>query len=233
MKYIKSTNNYISKNDIIKNLSCLHNSSYIIVTKEIFKTNLLIETKYKIDTRIEEISHIIESYKCINSVNNLLLNNYETTMNNINKIIIDYIENNKEYKLYPIHGDCHNNNIIMNENKIIFIDPRGYFGDTKLYGLKEYDIAKIYFSLSGYDIFDNMIINNVNIENNNINIDFLNIDNDLFNEPIIIRALFISIWLGNSHIFVKEKYKMITSYFIALYYGTMYLSNINTSKSLK
>ena len=38
--------------------------------------------------------------------------------------------------------------------KIFFIDPRGYFGKSELMGLPEYDIAKVYYSLSGYDLFN-------------------------------------------------------------------------------
>ena len=39
---------------------------------------------------------------------------------------------------------------MIRDNEIIFIDPRGYFGNTKLYGLKQYDFAKLLFGLSGY-----------------------------------------------------------------------------------
>ena len=39
--------------------------------------------------------------------------------------------------------------------KAILIDPRGYFGKTKLYGDVDYDWAKLYYSLKGeYDQFN-------------------------------------------------------------------------------
>lgn len=37
----------------------------------------------------------------------------------------------------------------------MLIDPRGYFGKTKFYGDKDYDWAKVYYSLAGnYDQFN-------------------------------------------------------------------------------
>lgn len=56
-----------------------------------------------------------------------------------------------------IHGDCTFSNIMFDtfNTKTILIDPRGYFGNTKLYGDKDYDWAKIYYSLVGnYDQFN-------------------------------------------------------------------------------
>lgn len=65
-------------------------------------------------------------------------------------------------KYYPkrfnfIHGDCTFSNIILKTDgvKPILIDPRGYFGSTKFYGDKDYDWAKLYYSIVGdYDQFN-------------------------------------------------------------------------------
>ena len=43
-----------------------------------------------------------------------------------------------------------------NTNDVKFIDPRGYFGNTKLYGWKEYEYSKLLYCLSGYDDFNNL-----------------------------------------------------------------------------
>ena len=55
-----------------------------------------------------------------------------------------------------IHGDCTFSNIMLrNGVEPIFIDPRGYFGHTKLYGDPNYDWAKLYYSVVGnYDRFN-------------------------------------------------------------------------------
>lgn len=56
-----------------------------------------------------------------------------------------------------IHGDCtFSNTLITDKLDIVFIDPRGYFGKTLLYGDEYYDWAKMYYSLVGnYDQFNN------------------------------------------------------------------------------
>jgi len=52
-----------------------------------------------------------------------------------------------------IHGDCSfSNTLVDNDGQIWFIDPRGSFGATKIYGDRRYDWAKLYYSVSGnYD----------------------------------------------------------------------------------
>lgn len=60
-------------------------------------------------------------------------------------------------KFTIIHGDCTFSNAIVDKDlNVIFIDPRGYFGETLLYGDEYYDWAKLYYSINGnYDQFNN------------------------------------------------------------------------------
>ena len=67
----------------------------------------------------------------------------------------------KVFEFYPdkfclIHGDSTFSNILLsNENEPVLIDPRGYFGKTKLFGDVAYDWAKLFYSLVGnYDQFN-------------------------------------------------------------------------------
>lgn len=55
-----------------------------------------------------------------------------------------------------IHGDCTFSNLMLRQDKTpVFIDPRGYFGHTELFGDADYDWAKLYYSLVGnYDQFN-------------------------------------------------------------------------------
>jgi len=55
-----------------------------------------------------------------------------------------------------IHGDCTFSNMMLKDDtEPILIDPRGYFGFTKLYGDPNYDWAKLYYSVVGnYDRFN-------------------------------------------------------------------------------
>ena len=125
-----------------------------------------------------------------------------------------------------IHGDIHLGNILQDENdNIYFIDPRGYFGESKLFGLYEYDYAKLMFGLSGYSVFDNTTVNEMNIINGNIEIDFIKeyeyiFESGKFDKITILFCL--SIWLGNNSCFSNIN-KKITSLMIAFYYCEKYL----------
>ena len=55
-----------------------------------------------------------------------------------------------------LHGDCTFSNVMLERDKTpVLIDPRGYFGTTKLFGDAAYDWVKLYYSLlSNYDQFN-------------------------------------------------------------------------------
>lgn len=60
-------------------------------------------------------------------------------------------------EFHLIHGDPTFSNMLYDRvlGKVFFIDPRGYFGQTKLFGDVDYDWAKVYYSLVGnYDQFN-------------------------------------------------------------------------------
>lgn len=59
-------------------------------------------------------------------------------------------------KFMLLHGDCTFSNMMMREGKVpVMIDPRGYFGNTELYGDAAYDWVKLYYSVVGnYDQFN-------------------------------------------------------------------------------
>lgn len=59
-------------------------------------------------------------------------------------------------KFQFIHGDCTFSNLMLRDTgEPVLIDPRGYFGFTKLYGDARYDWAKLYYSIIGnYDRFN-------------------------------------------------------------------------------
>ena len=60
-------------------------------------------------------------------------------------------------QFHLIHGDPTFSNIMIKNEEVdpVFIDPRGYFGNSKFYGDRDYDWAKLYYSLVGnYDQFN-------------------------------------------------------------------------------
>jgi len=54
-----------------------------------------------------------------------------------------------------IHGDPTFSNMLVAGERVVFIDPRGYFGKTRLFGDPAYDWAKLLYSaLTNYDQFN-------------------------------------------------------------------------------
>jgi GTP:adenosylcobinamide-phosphate guanylyltransferase len=104
----------------------------------------------------------------LDSVRNLIpfADRREITINGIpckniyfyRKDFFNLVENNLYTTRFSfIHGDCTFSNTMVDKNlNVIFLDPRGYFGFTELYGDVAYDWAKVFYSLGGdYDQFNN------------------------------------------------------------------------------
>jgi hypothetical protein len=176
---------------------------------------------------LKTIDHIVRKYDNIHSVNGLKILKIDIILNKINEFIEEYVKS-CELKYYPIHGDLQLNNILINTetDEIRFIDPRGYFGNSDIYGMKEYDLAKIYFGMGGYSYFDLKNVTKLNIENDNIQIDMKEMNNILEHDNII-KILIISIWLGNAHCFISNEYKVVESYFYSLYLATIVTTHMD------
>jgi len=220
-------------NDIIMELKKLHSFKSIDVNKDYYKQLLFEETIIKIKDRYKEIAEIIEDFNKKNKIthiNNIKILSFNKIIELLENSLINHVDNLNKYQLQVIHGDPQFNNICINEEKeIIFIDPKGCFGSSKIYGIKEYDIAKVFFAMSGYSYFDDLNIQNLNIQNLD-NINFIKIpDFTIFNDYDIslIILLFISIWLSNPHAFINDPIKMIYSYYISLYISSCLLSVYN------
>lgn len=236
IEYIKNSKNLVNVinnnnvtyiiNKIIYSLNYIHN-----INKNVYNNIILDDIKNEI---IEKNIKRYNEYDWNNDkllyqikyVNNIEIKNIEYYLNKIYKRLIILLKNRNKYNL--IHGDTHLGNILIDDNEnLYFIDPRGYFGNSKLYGLKEYDYAKLLFGLSGYSYFDTININNLEIVNNNINIEFIHsfkytLELDIFNDEII-KLLFLSIWLGNNSSFIDIN-KKIMSLMIAFYYCEIYFN---------
>ncbi len=85
----------------------------------------------------------------------------------LRQAVLDTLMNISFY--HPIHGDCQLTNTMIDKNgKIFFIDARGYFGKSQIFGDVRYDWAKVYYALAGN--FDQFNIKNfdLNIEDNKV-----------------------------------------------------------------
>lgn len=213
---------------IFKSLNALHQNKKNVEKHQVIR-DLYLETIDKINTRFICIEKVIDTYSYIDTIScnghSIQRKSIQYILEKIKNTVDEYcgsLDDIIEYSL--IHGDCQFNNILIHETEdIVFIDPRGYFGNTPLFGLKEYDIAKVYFALSGYDEFDNRYVDNIDIDNTTIKINLDILDSTIFHKNKFITTLLISIWLSNAHIFIENEKKCIHSYFIAIYLASCYL----------
>ena len=218
-------------------LKKLHDSNKIYVTKDEYYKHLNIEINMKLLQRYEVIMPFVQKYDYIKKVNNIEIIPFHKLVDLIQKeiyqivVVNENINDKNEYSFVPIHGDCQFNNILYNEQNqnLCFIDPRGYYGDSEIFGIPEYDYAKIIFALTGYDEFDNRDVDQLIINEDNISI---SIDNvlDTTASSLSISSnklgylLMLSIWLGNSHCFINNENKAVYSYFIGLYLGSKFFT---------
>ena len=152
IKNCLENNNYdkiqLTYSIIKQNLDILHKET-TKVSKETFSTDLKKELVDKVIKRCDDIEHMLLNYDKEYMVS-LLTKVYD--------IIMDEYKDVDKVEYNFCHGDLNGSNIMVNpsNNDVKFIDPRGYFGNTKLYGWKEYEYSKLLYCLMGYDDFNNL-----------------------------------------------------------------------------
>jgi hypothetical protein len=225
---INQIKNNILKN-IFNNLNILHRIEKINVSQINFYNNLKIEIFDKIYLRKKSIEQLLEYFGKITIVNGIEIDTFDNIVNICKSIIIKYYQAIEKYEYSIIMGDCQFSNILINPDdlkKIVFIDPRGYFGNSKIYGLIEYDYAKVLYGISGYDNFN---YNNFNVKKINLEEGILEfyIEKIQFDENIIRRyfnkvhkAFNVIIWLSLGEYTKNDIWKCLCSYYHGLYLGT-------------
>lgn len=149
--------------NIFKSLAEIHNSEAVPSDNYSFYEAYISKTYDRLET-VKTLIPFADREDII--INNKLCKNPLFAKSILEKYINNY--KGKEFKF--IHGDCtFSNTLVKEDNSIIFIDPRGYFGKTRFFGDPAYDYAKLYYSLSGnYDQFNRkkfiLKINDDNIE---------------------------------------------------------------------
>jgi beta-phosphoglucomutase-like phosphatase (HAD superfamily) len=222
---------YLIITNILNEIEKIHSVEKVKISESILLEDIKLEFYDKVLQRLDNIQQLL-SYFNITSVNNVQIKyHYQYIVENIYKSIKQHIfENETEYN--TIHGDPHMSNILMDDkHKIWFIDPRGYFGNTKLFGLKEYDIGKIMYSLSGFDQINNndnhfFIIdekNNIdtNITNNITN--YLHLF-DTYDKDMLINMTILH-WFGLTDYSKNNIHKCISSYYYGIYLYHLYYVN--------
>lgn len=134
---------------------------YSIIDHEIRMLNLLHEEEIKVDKDIvlNDITQEFYYKTCgrIGSIQDMLIRYDDKEFSHYVEVGFDYLKSQLVRDKYSfIHGDTNGSNVMVHPKTkdIKFIDPRGYFGNTALYGLPEYDFAKVKYFLCGYDDFN-------------------------------------------------------------------------------
>ena len=146
--------------------------------------------------------------------------------------LISKLNDIKVEKFHFIHGDCTFSNIMLkNDTQPVLIDPRGYFGNTLLYGDVNYDFAKLYYSVVGdYDMFNLKKFRlTIGAENVNIEVEsngWKELEDYFFEltklDKYTIKLLHAIIWLSLTT-YAWQDYDSICG---AFYIGLLYLEEV-------
>ena len=172
---------------IISKLQLLHSLKIQKKEKFIFLYDIKIEIFEKIKDRIKNIENIINHFPKFKKVNNLYIDTFDNILKKCSEIIVYNYETINKFEYNIIHGDTNFSNILVDVNNydnIYFIDPRGYFGKSEIYGLADYDYSKILYAIYGYDKFNNEYFNidYCNDEEINFNIPKINVSEEFIKE---------------------------------------------------
>lgn len=148
-KVLKETNSGTKVLEIYKNIQRTLNvldSNILRVTRKTFLKDLKKEIIDKVIDRCESIKHMLINYN---------KEDLEHALNSAYSLLSGLEGDVIEYRF--THGDLNGSNLLVNPETldVKLIDPRGYFGYSKLYGWKPYEYAKLLYCLYGYDSFNN------------------------------------------------------------------------------
>lgn len=146
---IKSNKDWIIENycDALQQLHSIKGSCEPISDYDCADTYM-----FKPYQRVMQVRHIIEDFsKPVIQINRKSCRNPFCDMRSFEEIMEKNLLKNLRYTV--IHGDCtFSNTLVDDKNQVWFIDPRGTFGGSKIYGDPRYDWAKLYYSAVGnYD----------------------------------------------------------------------------------
>ena len=219
--------------NVDKQLKLLASEVEMEVDPMTVKSDIELEAHAKLVNRYNEIKPMIEAFgKDINVVNGLQI---ET---DVYRVIADltvalwkHYENTNTYSL--IHGDLQMSNTMVNPRslEVTLIDPRGYFGSTKLYGLQDYDKAKMLYALTGYDLFNYSTEFHIkNITSHEIEFDIPSPLDSKYGPAMLARYepvhyLWLAvIWLGLAQYIKNNPVKSLAAHYHGLYLATKFLN---------
>ncbi len=230
------------EHEALNALAALHDTNHQKVNQKIVQRDIKKEVVQKTYERKASIQPLLDSFGKIESVNGKPLIDFDEMCT----ILYDRLSwfNRSRGKYAFIHGDPNFSNTMWDGRKISFIDPRGYFGETRLYGPETYDQAKVLYALSGYDNFNadsnftyeiDGDINGLPGTNLKLNIPALtsikNMDprkNQTFNEEVYHWLALI--WVNLGGYFKNNPLKAVLAYYYGLHLATWCIEDIYPKK---
>lgn len=135
--------------EIIKCLKEVHRIGAVESDEESYRTAYLEKTY----DRLKKVRYLVPfaNDRSIN-INGRECRNIFYHKDEVERLVMEYLPD----RFFFIHGDCTFSNIMLKDDRTpVLIDPRGYFGNTELYGDAAYDWVKLYYSIvSNYDQFN-------------------------------------------------------------------------------
>ena len=230
------------EHEALNALATLHETNQQTVNQKIVQRDIKIEVVKKTYERKEAIQRLLDNFGEIKSVNGKPLIDFDEMCT----ILYDRLSwfNRQRGQYAFIHGDPNFSNTMWDGQRISFIDPRGYFGETKLYGPETYDQAKVLYALSGYDNFNadsnftyeiDGAINGRSGTNLKLNIPALtsikNMDprnNQTFNEEVYHWLALI--WVNLGGYFKNNPLKAVLAYYYGLHLASWCIEDIYPKK---
>jgi hypothetical protein len=130
----------------------------LAVNESTIKSDVCAEAGTKLLSRYDEIQGMIAAFGTVRSVNGFVLSGSDPKriITELSNALVGYYEDHPTIGYGFIHGDLQMSNSMVDPDtlKVTIIDPRGYFGKTIGYGLRDYDTGKLLYALSGYDLFN-------------------------------------------------------------------------------
>lgn len=191
-------------------------------TQEQIDSDVKKEAYDKVLDRCETIQGMIDSFG-VEYVNGVKLPP-------LKKLLKRALPHLKETEYTLIHGDLNFSNTMLSDlGNVRFIDPRGYFGDTKVWGPRTYDEAKILYALSGYDEFNaDPLWGGLSIEGNSAIVDIKPLMEDYLEQDFVKNKhkLWLGIiWIALGGYFKNNPLKAVSAYFHGMYLLTQFLKD--------
>jgi D-arabinose 5-phosphate isomerase GutQ len=216
---------------LLISLQSIHSSMSRSVSRRQFENDLIIEFKSKIIDRISRVRPLIEHFGNITHVNGVKL--CLDISGIVDKLFQQILEHSTDTNYVILHGDPNFSNIFIDSSGIKFIDPRGYYGSSFLFGYRYYDYSKVLYALSGYDIFNDAVNFHLDITDGNITLDTpiekLETYKTYFTaEGIdwdICKSMCIFHWLGLTDYISNDIHKAVGAYYTGLFLYSIYNSS--------